>query len=160
MASRQPASSPGAYVVQRELQATSFSIRSVDLERDLPDVWRIFEKGMRLYCDPLPQGSVVKRSWEHYIKQALADDLARIEEIYLKPGGNFWVLVDHRSGDQVVGCVGVEKLDDSTCELRRMSVAPGTRKAGLGLKLCRQVEEFAALQGFKTIVLGTGSIMV
>lgn len=148
------------FVVQRDLEVSSFSIRTMDLERDLPDVKRIFEQGMRLYCDPLPAGSFLKRSWEGYIKHSIADDLSRIDDVYFKPGGHFWVVTDQRDGDRVVGCVGVEKLSDETCELRRMSVDPVSRKGGLGTKLVRQVEEFAARNGFRQLILSTGSIMV
>ena len=42
----------------------------------------IFEAGMRYYSDPLPAGSVLKRSWERYIQNALASDLADIQGVY------------------------------------------------------------------------------
>lgn len=129
------------------------------MQRDLADVKRIFEIGMRLYCDPLPKESVLKYAWEHYIAESIATDLSDIEGVYLKPGGDFWVVVDERSG-LLVGCVGVEKKSNGQCELRRMSVDPNARKGGLGSKLVRQVEEFAAINGFTELVLSTGSIMV
>jgi hypothetical protein len=56
---------------QSTLAASGFSIRSLRLDDDLQAVRTIFQAGMRLYCDPLPVGSVVKKSWEGYIRKAL-----------------------------------------------------------------------------------------
>jgi ribosomal protein S18 acetylase RimI-like enzyme len=41
-----------------------------------------------------------------------------------------------------------------------MSVSPQARRGGFGKKLVRVVEEFAAEQGFREVILTTGSIMV
>ena len=54
---------------QKEMEPSSqstlgFTIRSFRLDDDLQAVRTIFQAGMRLYCDPLPVGSVVKKSCE------------------------------------------------------------------------------------------------
>ena len=64
-----------------------------------------------------------------------------------------------KNNNQVVGCVGVEHKSDDLCELRRMSVDTNARKGGLGTKLVRVVEEFAAQNNYKTLYLSTGCIM-
>lgn len=140
------------------MTSDGFAFRSF-VQGDLPDVRRIFEAGMRLYCDPLPKTSALKRSWEAYIRHALKSDLSDIRGVYFEPGGHFWVVEDQREG-KIVGCVGVERLDGETCELRRMSVAPEARKGGLGSRLCKTVEHFASTTGFERLILSTGSIMV
>ena len=58
----------------------------------------IFEAGMRYYSDPLPTGSVLKRSWERYIQNALASDLADIQGVYFAGGGHFWSVEDVQTG--------------------------------------------------------------
>ena len=118
----------------------------------------IFEAGMRYYSDPLPTGSVLKRSWERYIQNALASDLADIQGVYFAGGGHFWSVEDVQTGE-ICGIVGAERKSDTTIELRRMSVAAKARKAGLGLRLVKRVEDFAAKHGFAEVVLSTGSIM-
>ena len=118
----------------------------------------IFEAGMRYYSDPLPAGSVLKRSWERYIQNALASDLADIQGVYFAGGGHFWSVEDVQTGE-ICGIVGAERKSDTTIELRRMSVAAKARKAGLGLRLVKRVEDFAAKHGFAEVVLSTGSIM-
>lgn len=143
--------------VEAEFEAAGFGIRTI-LTQDLADVHRVFEAGMRLYCDPLGPESLLKRGWEGYIQHALADDLARVEEVYLK-GGDFWVVFDRQDSNRIIAHVGVERLSEDTCELRRMSVSPTARRAGLGSKLVRRCEEFAAANSFKMLILSTASLM-
>jgi len=149
---------PSTYRVRKELAVgSSFVLRSIDMEKDVPLVHAIFEEGMRHYCDPLPE-SVLKRLWNDYIANALATDMAKIDDVYLKPGGDFFVIENSQS-QRLVGIVGAEKLSDDRCELRRMAVSPEVRRSGLGTTLVRQVEEFAAMRGFKELMLSTGSVM-
>jgi hypothetical protein len=115
-----------------------FRIRAIEAE-DLPEVKEVFEAGMRLYCDPLPDDtSVLKPFWLNYIQESLEADLSHIDDVYVQPGGNFFVAEDLQAPvnaagrPPVVGCVACEKLDARTCELRRMSVAVRFRKEGLG----------------------------
>ena len=154
-----PAPIKGVYEVSKELEKSSFRIRTFRNE-DLEHVKRIFTAGMRLYCNPLPVGSVVKKMWLNYIDHSLHDDLSNIDKVYFNNGkGHFWVVVDLKNNNQVVGCVGVEHKSDDLCELRRMSVDTNARKGGLGTKLVRVVEEFAAQNNYKTLYLSTGCIM-
>eukprot|EP00943_MAST-04B_sp_MAST-4B-sp1_P008418 g8418.t1 len=149
----------GVYKVSAELEQSSLQIRTFR-DQDIQEVKRIFISGMRLYCDPLPEGSVVKKMWLNYIDDAVNDDLSNIDKVYFNKGkGHFWVAVDLKNNNQIVGCVGVERKSDEICELRRMSVDVNNRKVGLGSKLVRVVEEFAAQNNYTTLYLTTGCIM-
>lgn len=73
-----------------------FSLRSVKLPQDLTAITRIFTDGMRHYCDPMPEMSVVKKFWYEYIDDSLKTDLADIDGVYTALGGAFWVVTSKR----------------------------------------------------------------
>jgi GNAT superfamily N-acetyltransferase len=56
-----------------------------------------------------------------------------------------------------VGCVGLQALDRTTGELKRMYIAPEARRRGLGRRLLSAVEELAATLGYATVRLETGT---
>ena len=88
----------------------------------------------------------------------MREDLSDMASVYLNPGGQFWVVVLDRA---IVGMVAVEVVDRDrgVMELRRMSVAPIMKKRGLGSRLVRLVENYAAQHGSRELRLSTGSIM-
>ena len=57
-------------------------------------------------------------------------DLHDIQASYFEDGGAFDLLVD--GSGQVVGSVGLCRVSDSTCELRKMYLAPEVRGCGWG----------------------------
>ena len=135
------------------------AIREIDLERDLDSIVDLFASGMRLYSEKMPDGSPLQVHWNAYIENAINSDLSDIEGVYLKPGGNFWVAIG--ASGKIVGQVAAEFVDADTgvMELRRMSVAPSMRQQGLGSKLVKHVERYAATKGCKELILTTGSVM-
>jgi GNAT superfamily N-acetyltransferase len=70
------------------------------------------------------------------------------------PGGGFVVLSD---GDGAVAGGGVKRLDDRTCEIKRMYVAPAARGRGLGRALLEQLEALARDMGYAVARLDTGA---
>ncbi|XP_067117941.1 N-acetylaspartate synthetase [Osmerus mordax] len=93
----------------------------------------------------------------NYLDYALQTDMADIEEYYMKPTGScFWVAVLE---GQVVGIVAAQgREDDNTVELRRMSVDSRFRGKGIAKVLGRRVLEFAVLNNFAAVVLGTTAV--
>ncbi|XP_028822526.1 N-acetylaspartate synthetase-like [Denticeps clupeoides] len=92
-----------------------------------------------------------------YLDSALHTDMADIEAYYLKPAGSgFWVAV---LGGRVVGMVAAQgREDDNTVELRRMSVDSRYRGKGIAKALGRRVLEFALLNNYSAVVLGTTAV--
>ena len=141
---------------------SAYHLRPVNLDTDLSAIRGIFKAGMNTYSSRAKDVRV-QRAWEQYTAHSLQDDLADIAGVYLNGGvggggGAFFVVVRTTDGT-VVGHVGVEQKSEDECELRRMSVAPGLRGSGLGLRLVREVEAFARRQGYAQVVLSTGSLM-
>ncbi|KAL2079284.1 hypothetical protein ACEWY4_025028 [Coilia grayii] len=92
-----------------------------------------------------------------YLDCALHTDMADIEAYYMKPSGScFWVAV---LGGRVVGIVAAQgREDDNTLELRRMSVDSHYRGKGIAKALGRRVLEFAMLNNYSAVVLGTTAV--
>lgn len=93
----------------------------------------------------------------NYLDCALHTDMADIEAYYMKPTGScFWVAVLQ---GQVVGIVAAQgREDDNTVELRRMSVDSHFRGKGIAKVLGRRVLEFAMLNNYSAVVLGTTAV--
>ncbi|XP_076829559.1 N-acetylaspartate synthetase [Brachyhypopomus gauderio] len=92
-----------------------------------------------------------------YLDCALHTDMADIEGYYMKPTGScFWVAVLE---GRVVGIVAAQgREDDNTVELRRMSVDSRFRGKGIAKALGRRVLEFAMLNNYSAVVLGTTAV--
>ncbi|XP_052000055.1 N-acetylaspartate synthetase [Xyrauchen texanus] len=93
----------------------------------------------------------------NYLDCALHTDMADIEAYYMRPTGScFWVAVLQ---GQVVGIVAAQgREDDNTVELRRMSVDSRFRGKGIAKALGRRVLEFAMLNNYSSVVLGTTAV--
>lgn len=84
-------------------------------------------------------------------------DLIDIEENYFKTGGVFEVIEDE--GGNVVGTIGLYRLDSETCELRKMYFAPHIRGRGLGRRVLEHAVEMARERGFQRMTLETSSVL-
>lgn len=84
-------------------------------------------------------------------------DLADIEQSYLAPGGMFDVLVNDAGG--IVGAIGLLPVSPTTCELRKMYLAPQVRGRGWGRRLLDHALVRAAERGFTRVELETASVL-
>ncbi|XP_025920338.1 N-acetylaspartate synthetase [Apteryx rowi] len=93
----------------------------------------------------------------HYLDCALHTDMSDIEQYYMKPPGScFWVAVLDGNVVGIVAARGNE--EDNTVELRRMSVDSNYRGKGIAKALGRKVLEFAVLNNYSSVVLGTTAV--
>ena len=79
-------------------------------------------------------------------------DLDAIEEYYHNNHGYFGVV--EREGN-IVATVGIYKINETTCELRKMYALPSQRGRGLGKYLVKFSLEKARTLGYKRMVLET-----
>ncbi len=86
-----------------------------------------------------------------YIATSCAGDLATINSTYFR----FLVCVDRDNNDQVVGMVGLERIEEKKGELRRMHLRKAFRGSGLGTGLVALLLFSAAYNGFESVILGT-----
>ena len=120
-------------------------------QEDWEDVRRLFVECQRQFS------AGAERELESYIKDSMEGDLADIDGSYLQStGGNFWVV---ENAGQVVGMVGVQRKDATSCELRRMAVDIQWRRQGLARKLLETAEAFARKQGYNAICLSTITLL-
>ena len=57
--------------------------------------------------------------------------------------------------DELAGCIGLEKMDDDVCEMKRMFVKPEYRGKGMGKQLAELIVEEGKKMGYKYMRLST-----
>ncbi|XP_062981971.1 N-acetylaspartate synthetase [Elgaria multicarinata webbii] len=111
----------------------------------------IFLMGMRYYFS--------RKVILNYLECALNTDMSDIEQYYMKsPGSCFWVAVLNGNVVGIVAARGNE--EDNTVELHRMSVDSKYRGKGIAKALGRKVLEFAMVNNYSSVVLGTTAVKV
>ncbi len=84
-------------------------------------------------------------------------DLDNIEGEYFSKGGYFGVV---EWNDEIVASVGIYKISETTCELRKMYCSSKCRGKGLGKKLLEHSLTIAKELRFSHIVLETASPLI
>ncbi|MBN2128201.1 MAG: GNAT family N-acetyltransferase [Sedimentisphaerales bacterium] len=84
-------------------------------------------------------------------------DLADIEQAYFASGGAFYVLESQHGS--IIGAYGLYRMDDRTCELRKMYLHRNYRGKGLGKRLLEDALNQARERGFTKVVLETASVL-
>jgi ribosomal protein S18 acetylase RimI-like enzyme len=90
--------------------------------------------------------------FQSYIAQSLKEEIERIADYYGERGGGFWVA---SSDDAILGMFGLEPASPAAMELRRMYVAPYTRRRGIARCMLQFAEEECRHRGISKLVLST-----
>lgn len=109
----------------------------------------------------LPQDLDVVRSLFREYSQALGIDLcfqgfeaelAQLPGKYAAPTGRILLAWE---GEQAVACVAMRKVDDISCEMKRLYVRPELRKRQLGRRMVDRILAEAKQAGYRRICLDT-----
>ena len=95
-----------------------------------------------------------KTRWkkEYLDIQNYDDEVDHLEKKYGPPGGRLYLAyVD----SQAAGCIGMRKLDEENCEMKRLYVKPEFRRNGLGKILVDRIISDAKKEGYRHIFLDT-----
>ncbi len=84
--------------------------------------------------------------------QSFEEELANLPDGYTPPDGCLLLAICE---SQTAGCIALRKLDDDTCEMKRLYVLPQFRKLGIGKFLAEAVIEEARKFGYRRMRLDT-----
>jgi ribosomal protein S18 acetylase RimI-like enzyme len=84
-------------------------------------------------------------------------EINNLQQQYSRPEGAIFIAYDHNN--TAVGCVGVRKLENTICELKRMYIKPEARGKGLGTLLVHKCIDLGIELGYSKMRLDTLSSM-
>lgn len=93
-----------------------------------------------------------KQMNDYLTLQNYTDELDHLEEKYGLPEGRLYLAY---YDSQLAGCIGLKKLDDHYCEMKRLYVRPAFRRKHIGAHLIDKIIEEARQIGYKHMLLDT-----
>jgi N-acetylglutamate synthase-like GNAT family acetyltransferase len=84
--------------------------------------------------------------------QDIDDELMYFPQRYKEPNGTFIVAKDN---NDIIGCVGLKKLEKDICEMKRLFVKDTYKGKGVGKKLVEIILQEAKNKNYKKIRLDT-----
>lgn len=80
------------------------------------------------------------------------EEVRHLEQKYGMPGGRLYLALWN---GEPAGCIGLRRMDEENCEMKRLYVRPQYRDKHIGGKLVRQVIDDARDIGYSHILLDT-----
>ncbi|KAL9183783.1 hypothetical protein ACHAXT_004639 [Thalassiosira profunda] len=143
------------------MTASQYTLRRYQ-SSDLAGAKKLFADNIREEWRDTYHGGKYAENAERYIRSVVAppdSDMNTIEETYFgDTGGYFWVLTcSNNDGEEVVGTCGLQRVDSSTAEIRRMCLAKQHRRKGWGTKMLQIAIQHAAtkMSGVDKLVVST-----
>lgn len=84
-------------------------------------------------------------------------DVANIEEHYIKNGGNFWLAIDTNS-NKIIGTIGLEKRENIGI-VRRFYVQKEYQNRKIGTDLYQILESYCKKSNIKILYLACGNVL-
>lgn len=102
------------------------------------------------YTDMLVKGDP---EFKNYLNiQNYGDELLHLDKKYGMPDGRLYLVY---CDDGLAGCIGLRKIDEDNCEIKRLYVRSQFRKKHIGHHLVDIIINDAKLIGYKHILLDT-----
>ncbi len=88
-----------------------------------------------------------------YLKlQGFQDELVCPEEKYGHPGGRLYLVL---ADGQPAGCIGMHRLDETLCAMKRLYIRPAFRGQGIARRLVERLLADARKVGYEAMLLDT-----
>ncbi|MEQ1765570.1 MAG: GNAT family N-acetyltransferase [Pyrinomonadaceae bacterium] len=84
--------------------------------------------------------------------QSFEDELANLPGMYASPEGRLYLA---RVDGETVGCIGLRKLEEGICEMKRLYLRESARGKGIGVTLIEKVIADAIEIGYQKMRLDT-----
>lgn len=104
----------------------------------------------REYMDMLVEKDSTLKDYA-FIKN-YSQEVDSIDEKYAMPDGRIYIAF---AGDRAAGCAALRKIDESTCELKRVYVRDEFRGKKVGRQLVEKITDEAVAIGYSRIMLDT-----
>ena len=102
------------------------------------------------YTDILIEGDL---SFKEYLEiQNYDDELEHLEKKYGLPYGRLYLVYYN---NEVAGCIGLKKIDEKNCEMKRLYVRPKFRGKQIGEQLIEKIIKAAKEIGYSYMLLDT-----
>jgi len=102
------------------------------------------------YTDILIEGDP---SFKEYLEiQNYDDELKHLEKKYGLPYGRLYLVYYN---NEVAGCIGLKKIDEKNCEMKRLYVRPKFRGKQIGEQLIEKIIKAAKEIGYSYMLLDT-----
>jgi len=88
--------------------------------------------------------------------QNFDDELNNFPEKYKEPDGAFIIA---KENNNIIGCVGIRKIEPKICEMKRLFVNDNYKGKGIGKKLVEMIIEEAKIKNYERIRLDTINTM-
>jgi putative acetyltransferase len=108
----------------------------------------IYRVAHRVFQDTRP----LEESMAFYESKGTLDDMDEIQQTYFENDGIFLVVTDD---DRIIGTGAIRKLDDTTCELKRVWLLFEYHGQGLGYRMIQELFAFAREKGYQKMRLET-----
>jgi putative acetyltransferase len=128
----------------------ALDVHLAESDRDLDDVRRLFHSFVAWHREHHTEDLALIEAY--FDEAAWERELADLPGAYVPPDG---ALLLAREADVALGCAAAKRLDDESCEMKRMFVAPMARGGGAGRALADDLLTRARAGGYRQMFLDT-----
>lgn len=111
----------------------------------------IYRVAHEIFNDPLP----LEESIVYHESRGELKDMDTIQQTYLDNGGIFLIMLDD---SQLIGTGAIRKIQNDTCELKRLWLLTSYHGKGLGYRMLQKLFSFARERGYRRIWLQTDTV--